>query len=336
MLKTLIQYQMYIIIGILVFPIFAFIIYFAKNLIDRSRFVKTLHKMKKPLMERINSVEAIYELKEQTEEMNMIINDIKNNITNLKQEIHISQHVLPLEQIDQIEQEITNFYEKMQSPQPPQEPVIIQPTAQQIYQEAIAQKQAYEEQVNQQQTALQKQQVQVMNQNISKFLVVYREKDKLIDEKNKSIAEKNKSIYILQQKLNEAEQRLKQYAIEQRDERNKDGIIEEKTRLIQTLQQRLQEVENKFSKIALLHKSITEKEQIKDTIIQEKNEFIANLQYKLNEIEGKLQSAIAMNEDNKDRFFNKKLIDIDEKIAAEKRKSWTFIILFLLFLLFGI
>ena len=69
MLKTLIQYQMYIIIGILVFPIFAFIIYFIKNLIDRAKFVRTLHDMKQPLMERINNIEIIYEIKEEKEEL---------------------------------------------------------------------------------------------------------------------------------------------------------------------------------------------------------------------------------------------------------------------------
>lgn len=93
MLKTLIQYQMYIIIGILVFPIFAFIIYFAKNLLDRAKFVRTLHSMKKPLMERINNVETIYEMKEQQEEINMIIYDIKNDIDTLKKDISISQEM---------------------------------------------------------------------------------------------------------------------------------------------------------------------------------------------------------------------------------------------------
>jgi len=80
MLKTFIHYQMYIIIGILIFPIFAFVIYFIKNLVDRARFMRTLHNMKKPLMERINSVETIYEMKEKQEEMNMIIGDVKNDI----------------------------------------------------------------------------------------------------------------------------------------------------------------------------------------------------------------------------------------------------------------
>ena len=330
---------MYIIIGILVFPIFAFIIYFAKNLIDRARFVRTLHNMKKPLMERINSVEVIYEIKEKKEEMNMIIHDIKNSIDSLKQEISISQEMGELNKIDQIEKEITMFYEKMQQPQETvssQETVVVQETPQQVYQKAVLQQQAYQLQANQQQTTLHKEQVKVMNQNISKFLIVYKEKDRVIDEKSRAIDEKNKSIYILQQKLNDAEGRIKKFIAEQQNDKNKDRMIEDKTKSINILQQRLQEVENKFGKIALLHKSITEKEQIKDSIIEEKNMFISKLQDKLNEIEGKLQSMAMVNEDNKERILNKKLCDIDEKIQAEKRKNRIFITLFILFLLVGI
>jgi len=217
-----------------------------------------------------------------------------------------------------------------------EETVVVKETPQQIYQNAIIQQQSYQLQANQQQSTLHKQQVKVMNENISKFLMVYREKDKAIDEKNKAIDEKNKSIYILQQKLNEAEHKLKKFIAEHKDDKSKDSIIEEKVKTINILQQRLQEVENKFGKIALLHKSITEKEQIKDSIIEEKNIFIANLQSKLSDIEMKLQSMVAMNEDNKDKILNKKIFDIDEKIQAEKRKNRIFIILFILFLLVSI
>ena len=339
MLKTLIQYQMYIIIGILVFPIFAFIIYFAKNLIDRAKFVRTLHNMKKPLMERINSVEIIYEIKEQKEEINMIIHDIKNDINLLKKEINQTQETLELGKIDQIEKEITMFYDRMQNPQQSEqkeEIVVVQETPEQVYQNAVIQQQTYQLQAHQQQNSLHKEQVKVMNQNISKFLIVYKEKDKLIDEKSKTINEKNKSIYILQQKLNEAEARIKNFIAEQQDSKKKDALIDEKTKSINILQQRLQEVENKFKNIALLHKSISEKEQIKDNIIEEKNMFISKLQDKLSEIETKLQNMAMTNEDNKERLLNKKLFDIDEKIQAEKRKNRIFIILFILFLVVGI
>ncbi len=326
MVKTLINYQIYIIIGILVFPVFAFIIYFTKKLIDRARFVKALRNMKKPLMERINNIESIYETKEKTEEVNMIINQIKNDIDILKQEIYISQDGFQLEKIDQIEKEITMFYESIQQQQEhpsPETPNTIEKisTSQKIYQETI-QPEVITPKIN--------------NENLSKFLVVYREKDKVIEEKNRLLNEKNKSIYILQQKLNEAENHLKSYIQQEKNNQNKDKIIEEKIQHIHTLQQRLQEVENKFKKIALLHKSIAEKEQIKDQIIEEKNQFILGLQNKLTEIEHKLQNMTKINEESKENFLNRKLSDINEKIQAEKRKTRIFIVLLILFLAVGI
>ncbi len=333
MLKTLIHYQLYIIIGILVFPIFAFIIYFAKKLIDRARFVRALHNMKKPLMERINSIETIYETKEKNAEINMIINQIRNDIDTLKQDIYISQDGFQLEKIDQIEKEIHMFYEKMQG----QEETANQgaSTGQTFFQNTPkATTQIFQNTTTQQQQPAAT--TKISNENFSKFLVVYREKDKVIEEKNRLLNEKNKSIYVLQQKLTEAEQKLKQYINQEKSNQNKDKIIEEKIQFIQTLQQRLQEVENKFRKIALLHKSITEKEQIKDQIIEEKNQFIMSLQKKLSDIEQKLQNMVTINEDNKERFLNRKLSDIDQKIQAEKRKTRIFIALFILFLLVGI
>lgn len=340
MLKTLIHYQMYIIIGILVFPILSFIIYFTKKMIDRARFVRALDTMKKPLMERINNIESIYEMKEQQAEMNMIINDIKGSINELKQEIQLSQETLELEKINQIENDISIFYENMQNKQQGNasttEPVIVKETPQQIYQQAIIQQQTYQLQAKQEQNTLHKEQIRVMNENISKFLVVYREKDKIIDEKNKAINEKNKSIYVLQQKLLDAEQRVKKLIAQHQGDGNKDKIIEEKAKTIATLQQRLQDVENKFKKVALLHKSIAEKEEIKDRIIDEKNAFIISLQNKLTEIESKLQTMMNINEENKDKFLNRKFLDIDQKIKMEKRKNRIFITLFIFFLMLGI
>ncbi|MCX6823998.1 MAG: hypothetical protein NT085_02630 [candidate division SR1 bacterium] len=294
--------------------------------------------MKKPLMERINRSEIVYEIKEQKEETNMIISSIKNDINTLKQEVYISKGIRELDKIDQIEKEISVFYEKMQKIEPEQQENtgILHETPEQVYQQAVIQQQTYQVQTNQQETALHKEQIQVMNQNISKFLMVYREKDKVIDERNKAIDEKNKSIYILQQKVNEAENKIKTIIAEQQKDINKDNIIEEKTKSIYILEQRLQEVENKFKKILLLHKSITEKEEIKDIMIKEKNIFILNLQEKLKEIEGKLQSIVVINEDNKERFLNKKLLEIDEKIQAERKKNRILIILLILFLLVGI
>lgn len=253
----------------------------------------------------------------------------------------MSQETAELDKIDQIEKEITVFYEEMGDPEKAgqdaieikQETMGVQDIPKEIYQKAILQQQTHE---TQQQTTLQKEQVRVMNENISKFLIVYKEKDKAIEEKNRAIDERNKSIYILQQKLSEAEERIKKLMIEHQNGVNKDNIIEERTKTIQTLQQRLQEVENKFNKIALLHKSIVEKEQFKDSIIEEKNKFIISLQDKLSTIEAKLQEMISINEDSKENIFGKKLLDIDEKIQSERRKNRIFIILFIFFLFVAI
>jgi len=283
-------------------------------------------------MERINSIDTIYEMKEKKEEMNMIIHQIKNDIDTLKQEIYVSQDGFQLEKIDQIEKDIHMFYEKMQGQQTPEQ--VQTPTNTQqsnsTIQQAQQTQQIYQNTV---QPVVRMETPRVTNESFSKFLVVYREKDKVIDDKNRLINEKNKSIYVLQQKLTEAELKLKQYITQEKNNQNKDKIIEEKIQFIQTLQQRLQDVENKFQKIALLHKSITEKEQIKDQIIEEKNQFIMGLQSKLSEIENKLQSMATINEDNKEKFLNRKLSDIDQKIQAEKRKTRIFIVLLMLFLL---
>lgn len=98
----------------MMFPILAFIIYFTKKIIDRAKFVTTLHNMKKPLIDRINTIDILYETKEKKEEINNIIYDIQNDIDILKQDIYVSQDGFQLEKIDQIEDEITKFYEQMQ------------------------------------------------------------------------------------------------------------------------------------------------------------------------------------------------------------------------------
>ncbi len=291
-------------------------------------------------MERINNIEIIYEIKEEKEDMNNIINEIKNDINLLKKEIDVSQETLEIEKIHQIEREITIFYEHMKNPEKIEENKslsgetrITQEIPKQIYENAIVQQQAYQAQIYQQENALHKEQVKVMNANITKFLMVYKEKDKTIDEKNQAIDEKNKAIYVLQQKLNEAEHRLKKIMAEHENDKRKDGIIEEKRREIISLQERLQEIEDKFRKLILLHKSITEKEQIKDNIIEEKNKFISNLEHKIYTIEKRIQNMTYINIDNKENVLNQKIIDIDEKIQAEKRKNRTSIILFILLLL---
>lgn len=144
MVKAMISYQIYIIIGIVIFPIFAFIIYFTKNLIDRAKFVKTLHDMKNPLIEKINSAEVMYETEEKKQEINSIVHAIKNDVISLRQEIDYSQKTNQLQNIDQIEKDIAIFYENMNTPPTTmtKESYI---STQQIYQQALAQKSEIQE-----------------------------------------------------------------------------------------------------------------------------------------------------------------------------------------------
>jgi len=66
------------------------------------------------LMERINNRETMYEIKEKNAEITMIINQIKNDIDILKQDIYTFQDGFEWENIDKIEKEINIFYENMQ------------------------------------------------------------------------------------------------------------------------------------------------------------------------------------------------------------------------------
>ena len=114
MLKTLINYQLYILIGILVFPIFAFIIYIIKSLIERAKFIKTLDSIKKPLLERINHIDTAYKIYDKKEEISNILQDIKKDVTILKQEISVNQQKKELQQINNIEKEVNTFYKNIQ------------------------------------------------------------------------------------------------------------------------------------------------------------------------------------------------------------------------------
>ena len=75
--------------------------------------------------------------------------------------------------------------------------------------------------------------------------------------------------------------------------------IEEKDRAIILLQQRVQEIENKYKRAVLLYKNITEKGNIQGDIIGEKNVHINNLQYRLNEIEKRFYDMMSIKENNK-------------------------------------
>ena len=128
----------------------------------------------------------------------------------MKQEITISQEKRELEKKNQREKEIHTYYEA----------ITIEKKAREMAKEIL-----YQWQVAQEGNLLQREQVRIMNQNINKFLIVYKEKDKMIEERNKAIEEKNISIYILQQKINELEQNIKKQTYEENQRQTPDKKI---------------------------------------------------------------------------------------------------------------
>ena len=123
----------------------------------------------------------------------------------MKQEIAISQEKRKLEKENQINKQINAYYEE----------IIIEKKAREMAKEIL-----YQGQTAQRENLLHKEQVRIMNQNINKFLIVYKEKDKMLEERNRTIKEKNTSIDILQQKINEFEQKIKKQT-ERNNEREK-------------------------------------------------------------------------------------------------------------------
>lgn len=77
------EYQVYIFMGICSIPILIYIIYFTRKLIERTKIIQGLNYTKKPLLEKINTIE--------TEEVRMIIENIKRDISTIKEEITTSQ-----------------------------------------------------------------------------------------------------------------------------------------------------------------------------------------------------------------------------------------------------
>jgi hypothetical protein len=76
MIDTSIQYQIYSIMGICFFPIFVYIMYSIKKLIDKINNIKTLNKNKKMLMKKIQDNEATLK----TQEIDILLENIQNDI----------------------------------------------------------------------------------------------------------------------------------------------------------------------------------------------------------------------------------------------------------------
>ncbi len=186
MTRNDINYQVYVAIGICIILFLVCLIYFTKKFIEKSKTIKTLKQTKKWLMDKFNI--------EKTRDVRMTIEKIKNDINVMRQEITISQEKRKLEKKNQIEKQINTYYEQ----------IVIEKRAREMAKEIV-----YQWKINQNDNLLHREQVRIMNQNINKFLIVYKEKDKMIEERNRAIEEKNTSIDILQQKITELEGKMK-------------------------------------------------------------------------------------------------------------------------------
>ena len=186
MTRNDINYQVYVAIGICIILFLVCLIYFTKKFIEKSKTIKTLKQTKKWLMDKFNI--------EKTRDVRMTIEKIKNDINVMRQEITISQEKRKLEKKNQIEKQINTYYEQ----------IVIEKRAREMAKEIV-----YQWKINRNDNLLHREQVRIMNQNINKFLIVYKEKDKMIEERNRAIEEKNTSIDILQQKITELEGKMK-------------------------------------------------------------------------------------------------------------------------------
>ncbi|MEI6773984.1 MAG: hypothetical protein WCL18_04165 [bacterium] len=228
MTQIIMDYQIYA-IGTLIVAICVCIIYFAKNLIQRGGKIKKLHNAKIYLIESFNNGEGIYEIIEKKQVIDVIIDNIKSTIDILNQEIILSQEPRETDKIDKIEyieKEMAMFYEKMNNIEKRQE----------IERNEMPQG-IFQSQTSPQEISLHTQQIRIMNQNIEKFLLVYKEKDASIEKKSKTITalqekaeEKNRLMDTILYKLKAIEQKIVYIITSNQD--NKKRILNEKTNKI--------------------------------------------------------------------------------------------------------
>lgn len=159
-----------------------------------------------------------------------------------------------------------------------------------------------------------------INEDMEKFLVVYKQKDKEIYYKARTIEEKNRTIYLLQNQIQTLQQKLVYQEQQQHNQQQQEDLIRQQKETITQLRQRIVELENKFKNVVLLHKSITEKEQLHQKIIEEKNAYIIALQNKLHTIE---EQFTTYKENNIDERF----VHLQKQIESSKDKQWIIIVL---------
>lgn len=216
MISVIIEYQMYS-IGICSIAILVGFVYFAKNLIHRGKQIKELHKTRTSIRERINKGEIMYE-KNKT---HTYIDEIAHTIELMEKEIGTSQTKKVPEDIHSSEENVVTREENTTE------------------EETRNQTRTFYPQTSQEDDILHTEQIRIMNKNISKFLLVYREKDAIIANKTKAISilqqiigEKNICIDTIGYKLKTIEQNILKMIEEM--PKNKDKTLNEKLREIDT------------------------------------------------------------------------------------------------------
>lgn len=202
MIETIMQYKIYITIGVLIIPSFLCILYITKRIIKNKRERNTTNwwntKKTDPSIR--------YTTRDDNKYILTMIENLRKDLYTWKSEIYTK---------NDIEYDIDNFYKQTWS----QQNIRLHP-------------QRYQEKSNQEEEILHKEQVRIMNQNISKFLIIYREKDKIIEGKDKHIQ-------TLQQRLNEIEREIENiYTHKKKTEYMFDQRLYEVTKKIQEEEKR--------------------------------------------------------------------------------------------------
>lgn len=194
MIEMLGQYKRLIISGMMFIPSFLYMMYATIYLLEKKKIVKKLMQMRKPLMERINGTIDSQERGEMEEYMVDTIEKIRDEIHAIRQEIHEPKEMRKRETVSyEREYNAIKDMEWWQTFYP-----------------------SYEEN---NEKILHREQVRIMNQNITKFIAIYRDRQNTINQKDKIIQE-------LQQRVKEAEYGLQMERYEQ-ENKNIDDLERE-------------------------------------------------------------------------------------------------------------
>lgn len=214
--------------GILYILSFLCCIYIIRKIIKKNKVIKRLYQTKKQLMKGIITIDSIYEIQEKNRYIERLIQDIQNDIATIKEQTAI-QSIWGGNEREKIEEEIRIFHEKINN-----------------HKKYIDIQQNDENSINnQKERILHREQIRIMNKNIQKFLLVYKEKEKTIEEKNKIIETFHHKIIYIEDAIRE---------VHTNKEEEKLTILQQK---IDDINRRIDKEESKIRKTIILFLGIT-------------------------------------------------------------------------------